>query len=172
MVRFTNVVCLTDLASTFDLRHIALQVTNVRYDPKRFNGLIWQHKKIGGTCLLFGSGRLVCNGNLTLTVARKRIRQYARCLEKLGYPVTLTRIHVVTRSAVHTLSQQINCAAFSSHVVGASYEPEIMNAVMVKRESIHFTCFPSAKVIITGIKTRTCLDRVVYPTLLEMELAL
>lgn len=170
MVRITNIVCKANLAVQINLRDVAMHVINVRYNPRQFNGLIWQHRQIGGTCLLFRNGQMICNGSLTFQIARRRVRQYARRLQRMGFDVRLTSIQIVTRSAVYDLTTRINCASFSCHMRG-TYEPEVMNAVMVKRQSVHFTCFSTGKIVITGIKGKQCLDNIVYPTLLEMGLA-
>lgn len=172
MVRITNVVCKADLGVDIDLRYVAMNVRDVRYNPGTFNGLIWQNRTIGGTCLLFRNGKVICNGNRTFTQARKRVRCYARYIEKrLGLVVNLKKVQLVTKSAVHELTSPFNCAVLSRCVHGASYEPEVMNAVMVKRNNIHFTCFTTGKIIITGIKNSHCLKNIVYPTLLELEIS-
>ncbi len=43
-------------------------------------------------------------------------------------------------------------------------------AAMFRKETVHFTCFHTGSVLITGIKSELLLDDVVVPTLLELEL--
>ena len=47
-----------------DLRQLCYEITNARYDPARFPGL-WQHRKIGGNCLVFSNGIINCNGKVS-----------------------------------------------------------------------------------------------------------
>ena len=42
-MRLTNVVVQGDLGCPIDLRDLILKLTNVRYDPRTFSALIWQH---------------------------------------------------------------------------------------------------------------------------------
>jgi TATA-box binding protein (TBP) (component of TFIID and TFIIIB) len=61
-MQLTNVVVQADLGCTLDLRVLTYRLTNVRYDPKVFSAVVWQHRKIGGNCLLFSNGKINCNG--------------------------------------------------------------------------------------------------------------
>jgi TATA-box binding protein (TBP) (component of TFIID and TFIIIB) len=51
-MQLTNVVVQADLACSLDLRVLTYRLTNARYDPKVFSAIVWQHRKIGGNCLL------------------------------------------------------------------------------------------------------------------------
>jgi len=166
MVQITNVVVQADLHVSVDLKHLANNARDIRYDPKLFSGAIWHHRKIGGCCLVFYNGKLNCNGNKNITEAKKRIRQYARLIQKLGYVVKLYKIEVVTMTAVHKLSSPLDVPTVLSTLNGASYEPELHNAIMLKRGRIHYNCFQSGKVVITGLHN----VQTIYATLLELEL--
>nr|XP_022288496.1 TATA-box-binding protein-like [Crassostrea virginica] len=68
-----------------DLRALANALVNVRYDPSRFSGLIWQHRNIGGNCLLFANGKINCNGKCdTIQQGVRRLRRYSRLLQRKG----------------------------------------------------------------------------------------
>ncbi|OWF41098.1 TATA-box-binding protein [Mizuhopecten yessoensis] len=95
-----NVVCDADLGCYVDLVELAGRIANVRYDPRVFSGLVWQHINIGGNCLVFASGKINCNGRASsFDEGRRRLRRYARMLQRLGWNVTLTNARVVTASA-------------------------------------------------------------------------
>jgi TATA-box binding protein (TBP) (component of TFIID and TFIIIB) len=64
-MRITNVVVQGELGCTFDLRELTQRLVNVRFDPRSFSGLIWQHCKIGGNCLLFSNGKKTVTGNVS-----------------------------------------------------------------------------------------------------------
>jgi TATA-box binding protein (TBP) (component of TFIID and TFIIIB) len=53
--------------------------------------------------------------------------------------------------------------------MGATYEPELFPAVMLRRGGVHFTCFHIGKVIVTGICDESIMEAVM-PTLIELEL--
>ena len=70
---------------------ITLKVDNTRYNPKTFSSVTWQHRKIGGNYLLFGNGKINCNGFAnTIRDGKMRLRQYARKVQKLEFNVHLT----------------------------------------------------------------------------------
>ena len=165
MVKMTNVVVQTDLHKSIDLSYLAKNARGIRYDPGKFSGAIWHHRKIGGCCLIFRNGKLNCNGSKNIAKAKRRITQYAQCIQRLGFPVKIKKIDVVTISAVHQVSSSLDFSKLCS-ILGATYEPEIFNGAMFKRGRTHFTCFHTGKIIITGVKE---IDAI-YPTLLEIEL--
>ena len=167
MLQITNVVVQTDLRASIDLKQLVNRVRDIRYDPGLFSAAIWRHNKIGGSCLVFHNGKLNCNGNRNIGQARKRIRQYARLIQKQGFPaVTIQKIDLITMSAVYQLSSNLDLNKACQLLPGARYDPEILNAFMVKRRNVHYNCFHTGKVVIMGIRN---ID-VVYPMLLELEL--
>jgi TATA-box binding protein (TBP) (component of TFIID and TFIIIB) len=90
-------------------------------------------------------------GNDSFIKARKDIRKYARLIAKMNYNVSLKSIKLVTQSAVATLSGKLNL--FDAYkVLKGHFEPEVFHALMLKQEGMHFTCFPSGKIVITGVK--------------------
>lgn len=165
MLQITNVVVQTDLHNIIDLTHLTNNSRDIRYDPRVFSAAIWKHKKIGGCCLVFRTGKLNCNGNRSVDEARKRIRQYARLIQKHGFGGNLQNIDIITMSAVYQVSSNFDFNKLQG-ILGATYEPELHNAAMLKRGKIHYNCFHTGKVVITGIKNTDA----IYPTLLELEL--
>ena len=168
MAQITNVVLTANLGSTLDLNLIARRATFIRYQPKKFSGAIWQHRKIGSTCLVFRTGKVVCIGAKSIEEGRKGVRQYARLLQNMGHYIHLKDICIQTMSAVYTTQARLIPEQLVTYL-GATYKPELMMAAMLKRQCIHFTCFPSGKVIIAGVKKMVDLDEVVLPTLMELE---
>ncbi|XP_045215099.2 uncharacterized protein LOC123565296 [Mercenaria mercenaria] len=166
----TNVVFSAHLDCAIDLRRLCYRISNARYDPRTFPGLIWQHKTIGGNCLVFSNGVINCNGKATsIQQGRQRLRRYARRIQRLGYTVCLKDIKCLTVSASHTLSTalDLNQLVKERQIV---YEPELFSAVNLKYDGVNFCCFHSGKVVITGIKDHAQLDEAVYPVLIELEL--
>ena len=61
-MKITNVVYSAHLGCPVDLSRMCGRLWNTRYDPKTFPGLIWQHRAIGGNCLVFANGNINCVG--------------------------------------------------------------------------------------------------------------
>ena len=150
-LRITNVVLRGDLKCLVNLTHVLNNVHNAIFNPKKYSGVIWQHRSIKSKCFLFHTGRIMCMGNSNVHSGKKDLRKYSRIIQKLGYLVTLKDVKVITKSAVATLSGRLDLHQVSL-VLKGYYEPEIFMAVMLKKGNTNFTCFSSGKVVITGVK--------------------
>ena len=144
MALITHRVYMTDLKCAFNLRHIASKSRDVVLTSKPFTVLRWRHKKIGGTCMIYASGKIIHHGE------KYQLRKYARLLQKLGYDVCLKYIKLLTQSATYTLPS-VNYSTLVK-TMNASYEPEVFHACILKRDGMNFTIYQSGKVVITGIK--------------------
>lgn len=163
--KVTNVVVGGDLHCTFKLKELTYKLRNCIYNPSRYSGMIWRHKSIISTCFLFHTGKILCMGNKSFYDAKKDLRKYARMLCRNGYDIQLDKIKLITKSAVSTMKGRLNLEEISKYMC-CSYEAEIFNAVLIKKYGTHFTCFPSGKVIMTGVKN---MGRI-YEILGELEL--
>ena len=104
-MKITNVVCSAHLNCTIDLISLCQRLSNCRYEPRSFPSLIWQHRNIGGNCLVFANGVINSNGKASsFREGQQRLCRYARLLHKYGCPVYLTDAKIITVSASHTFS--------------------------------------------------------------------
>ena len=166
VMQLTNVVVQGNLVCTVDLERLARDLVNVKYHPCRFSGLVWQHRRIGGNCLVFSTGVIITNGkSRSFEEGIQRLRRYARLLQKKGYCNALTRVKVVTASASHRLETSVK---LENVPFPYTYEPELFPAAMFRREGIHFTLHLSGALLVTGIKRPEDFDGVVYPVILEL----
>jgi TATA-box binding protein (TBP) (component of TFIID and TFIIIB) len=148
--------------TTLDLRRIALDNTNTIYCPQIFSAVTWRHHKIHGTLQIFSNGKLIHTGKPVSEEPRVHIRRYVRILQKQDHPVRLTSIRLVCMSATHKLSGKIDLCT----IPGSSYEPELFNAAILKRDSCTLCVFRTGVVVITGLRHPDS----AYPILLELEL--
>jgi transcription initiation factor TFIID TATA-box-binding protein len=163
--RMTNVVVSANLHCAVNLNYMVNAVNNAVYNPKKYSGMIWRHRRIKSKCFLFHTGNILCMGNDTVRCAKNDLRKYARLLTKKGYVVCLKNIKVVTKSAVATLSGKLDIKQ-AVHIIKGIYEPELFQALMFRKGKTHFTCFPSGKVVMTGVKAW----QKIFSTLMTLEL--
>jgi len=169
-MHLTNVICSAHLGCTVRLREACYQIDNTRYDPAHFPGLIWQHRRIGGNCLVFANGTIQCQGKArSLGEGIKRVRQYARILQTRGWPVVLSKIKVITASGFHILSGALNLDTLVQER-RLIYEPDLFPTANLTKDGVTFCCFSNGKIVIAGIKKKKDIDDVIVPTLLELEL--
>jgi TATA-box binding protein (TBP) (component of TFIID and TFIIIB) len=146
MVHITNVIVSANLECQFNLREIASRFNNTIYKPKAFQMVTWQHRRIVGKALLYASGKLFVTGVKHEPSARKSLTQYARYLQKNGYPVKISKIKLVTMSAVHKLTNEPDL----SKIPG--YELELANTAQIRKYGMTFLLHSTGTVMITGIK--------------------
>lgn len=169
-MRLTNVVVQGKLDHTVDLQTLANALTNVRYDPLRFSGLLLHHRKIGGHCKVFASGAIQCNGKCTsFQEGIKRFRCYARLLQRKGFCNCLEDVNIITASACHRFDEIVRLQNIPFYY---TYNPEVFPAIMFKRGGIHFTLHFSGAFLITGIKCSKDINEVIYPVILELGISL
>ena len=108
--------------------------------------------------MIYSNGKLICHGK------KLQMRQYARLLQNLGYPIRIQNVKLVTQSAVYQMKNRVEYTKIVK-IPGAVYEPEVFHAVCIKRHGVHFTVYRSGKVIITGLTKSNKIYRVVQPTL-------
>ena len=70
-------------------------------------------------------------------------------------------------SATYKLESRLSMTKLVGHFPTAVYEPEVFNAARMRLDTAHFTCFPSGRIIVTGIRKS---EDVLLSTLLELEL--
>ena len=173
--RVTNVVLKSVLVTgtPLDLPSLANVLNNVVYDPRQFSALRLRSKKIGGSMLLFANGYAVCHGPATNRFeARRRLRRYARRVQKAGYPdLRLTATGLVTVSLVASVGHRLNLLDVLALVTGATYEPELNNYLMLRTPRAHFNVFSTGKVVVTGVRKFSHITSDVVSTLIELSLA-
>jgi len=81
-----SIIASTDLKKELNLSSIStgLLSENVDYQPKKFPGLIYRMNDIGGSLLLFSSGKIVCTGTKNIEDATNAIKMMEEKLSSIG----------------------------------------------------------------------------------------
>ena len=165
-MRITNIVTTSHVNARLDLLQIARENTNIVYNPRRFSAATWRHKAIHGTLLLFPNGKLIHLGAPGPDEPRSSIRRYARILQNQKHTIRLSPCKLVCMSATHKLSGPIDLHEITQFCPGSSYEPECINAAIIKRPECTVCVFHTGTLVITGLKDPDA----AYPVILELEL--
>ena len=164
-MRITNIVLEIHLSERIDLTKVQECYPN-RCHRKMINALVWSLPNCHAKCLVFAKGYLNIGGKKS----EEDLLVYIKELRRLGYEsLSILDKKVLTMSAVHTLTGRIRYPELVLGM-GAMYEPEVFHAAMIHRGGVHFTIFTTGKVVMTGIKDQRCIDNLVYPTLMEMDI--
>ena len=81
----------------------------------------------------------------------------------------LTNVKVVTIAASFKTEGTLNLRNVVRYY-GGQYEPELFPAAMFSKDFIHFTCFHTGSVLMTGIKSNQQLLNTCIPILIELPL--
>ena len=146
----TNVVSSANLCVNIDLHKVTYLFGSIIKNNKMQN-VIWRHKKIKGTALLFSNGYISVHGNNSIQSAKKSLRQFARLLWTRGYSPNFKHIKINTISVCYKLGHKVDLTQLSFHS-NFSYEPELFSAAIISFGKLRFLLYCSGTIVITGIK--------------------
>ena len=155
--KLQNIVSTANLKSELDLRDIALRAKNAEYNPKRFAAVIMRIKEPKTTALIFASGKMVCTGARSEEDSRKAARQYAKIIQKLGYPVKFSEFKIQNIVGSCDVKFKISLSGLNIyHDKFSSYEPELFPGLIYKmyKPKIVLLIFASGKIVLTGAKEK------------------
>ena len=166
-----NIVCTANLNCKLNLKEIALQANNVKYEPKKFTGLIMKIKKPKATALIFPNGKIVCLGTKNEQEAKLACRKFAKIIAHLQFDVKLRNIRIQNIVGSYDMNFEIPLSALYFHIklnTGSTvaYEPEQFPGLIYhyllpnkedddensKNPNIVFLIFHSGKIVIAGAK--------------------
>lgn len=156
-IRITNIVCTCSFNTTIYLPHFVLLYPFCEWNRKKFAAATMRFTSPRTTCLVFGSGRLVCTGACTLIEAKVTIMQAMEMVKNAGYNPHVTDFRVQNIASAFEFSSSLNLAQlYSKWPEETNYEPELFPA-LIFRPSIQsngvYLIFESGRVVITGCKT-------------------
>jgi len=173
--KLQNIVSTANLKCELDLREIALRAKNAEYNPKRFAAVIMRIKEPKTTALIFASGKMVCTGARSEEDSKKAARQYAKIINKLGFPVKFTEFKIQNIVGSCDVRFPIRLEGLAnSHSRYCNYEPEMFPGLIYRmiKPKIVLLIFVSGKIVLTGAKERNDIFTAfqqIYPTLLSFK---
>ena len=162
-----NIVSTAELCCEIKLKHIALQVENTQYNPKKFTALIMRLKEPKTTALIFSNGKLICLGAKTEEDSIKACRKYAKIIKSLNYPVVFKNFRIQNIVGSCDVKFKIQLRKLYNYMVffigKVTYETEFFPGLIyqyldkkeenkVKKANIVFLIFKSGKIVISGAK--------------------
>ena len=186
-----NIVSTADLNCKLNLKEIALQANNVKYDPKKFSGLIMKIKEPKATALIFPNGKIVCLGAKNEEQSKNACRKFGKIIKKFGFSVTLGNFKIQNIVGSCKLNFKLPLIALYHHIIKkmnskVAYEPELFPGLIYhylapkinsdngneKNPNIVFLIFNSGNIVIAGAKNRNQIYEAfskVYPLLYKFK---
>jgi len=120
--------------------------------------------------MVFSNGKIMVNGKVTcIRDCIRRIRRYARVIQRLGWNVHLKKVKICTISAHFKVDHDLNLREIANLYKG-HYNPERFPAVYFSYKGINYTAFHTGTILMTGIKKECQLKSHCIPTILNMGL--
>ena len=170
-MNITNIVVKSSLNVDLNMRYIMMHIKDAKYDPSKFSAICWKHRSIQSSCLLFRNGKILLQGAKTYQQARLRMRRYARIIQRLGYNVALSAIEIVTITGLSDIGFPVDLNVMCSALPNASYEPELFNAMVYKKDNVSYSVFSSGKIVVAGVRHMSLINDVME-VLLELSLTI
>lgn len=164
-MEYTHQLLSARLNCELDLNDIAMRSANVIFTNVPFKMLEIRNRSIGGIAKFFFSGKILVHGSIPM------LRKYARKIQKLHYPVHLSHIKVLTKSAVYRMKEQVDYQKLVQFIPDLEYHAELFHGCILKKDYISFIIYSTGTVIICGIRKDEDEMEFIWPTILDLEVA-
>ena len=155
-INIVNVVASASLDQKIDLLAIMKVFRNVEYRPKQFPGLVFRLKRPKTATLIFSTGKMVCTGAKSETLARRAVHKVVRELKNNGI-VILNKPKIVIQNMVASanLHSKIDLEIAADVLDNVMYEPEQFPGLIyrMKEPKTVLLLFASGKLVCTGAKS-------------------
>lgn len=155
-IRITNVVCTANFNTSIYLPMFVSRYPFLEWNRKKFAAATLRFTDPKTTCLVFGSGRIVCTGASTLIAAKVSVLQALMMVQECGYTATITDWRVQNIASAFEFGRKLNLdKLYDAYPSETTYSPELFPA-LIFRPSIAtngvYLIFESGRVVITGCK--------------------
>ncbi len=158
MARLDNVVCTATLNWTFHFKELDLdKLKNASLNQSKLKSLILRDIQ-GTTCLLYESGKVVCNKSKSVEKSHNAVKFLAEKLNATyGYACQVSDFKVANMVASSELGFRIRLHEIhAAHLDRCFWDQENFAPGLryrFKDLSLTLTAFPSGKMYVTGAKT-------------------
>ncbi|KAF5401023.1 Transcription factor TFIID [Paragonimus heterotremus] len=166
-----NVIATVNLGCPIELRKVVLHIRSAEYNPKRFPGAVVRLREPRVTCLVFGTGKMVCTGARSEADCNLGARKCARILQKIGFPTRFMDFTVQNMVGLADLRFPIRLERLLlANEQMTQYEPEIFPGLIYRivKPRMAMLIFVNGKIVMTGCKSREQMHEAlnsVYPVL-------
>jgi len=154
-IKVENVVAFAVLGKKITLNKLVEKMENTEYEPEQFPGLVYRIKDPRAAALIFSSGKIVCTGAKSISMAKEAMKKIVNDIRKTGtsmprkFKINIENIVASTKIEVKP-KLMLDEIAISLEEV--EYEPEQFPGLVYRMKSPRtaFLLFGSGKIICTG----------------------
>ncbi len=156
VIEIVNVVASATIDQKLDLYKIQKKFPLVEYNPEQFPGAVFRLKSPKTSTLLFSTGKMVCTGSKSETLAVKAVNLVVDELRKGGIKIkknAVTTIQNIVSSI--NLGGRVHLEKAARTLPRSMYEPEQFPGVIHRMldPKVVILIFASGKLVCTGAKT-------------------
>ena len=154
-VNIENVVASATLNQKIDLNSVVKTFPTVEYRPEQFPGLVFRLKTPKTATLIFNSGKMVCTGAKSESLAKKAVRKVVQELKGNGILISgKVEIQVQNIVASASLGGRIDLEKSAFTLTKTMYEPEQFPGLIYRmaEPKVVILLFASGKLVCTGAK--------------------
>jgi transcription initiation factor TFIID TATA-box-binding protein len=153
-VEIQNVVAVATLDLKLDLLAIMKVFRNVKYDPKRFPGLVFKLKRPKTATLIFTTGKMVCTGARSERGAKSAVGKVVRELRRQDFIIMSPEIDIVNIVGTADFGGEVDLESMADILDDVLYEPEQFPGLIYRmtEPNVVLLIFTSGKLVITGAK--------------------
>lgn len=155
-IRPVNIVATLDLSTPINLELLMTYLSpthTIRYEPKRFPGLIVKTASV--SFLIFRTGKIVISGCKSEKEIEEAAKMILRSISKI-VPELPPRIRILVQNAVYTAElpvEPIDLETLSEKIQNSMYDPEYFPGLIYKTPRATVLLFSTGKMVIAGTKT-------------------
>ncbi|MBN1391103.1 MAG: TATA-box-binding protein [Candidatus Thermoplasmatota archaeon] len=173
-IHIQNVVSSSSAGVPLDLQKISMALDDAEYVPEKFPGLIYKVKDPKTALLLFSSGKLVCTGAKSVTMAEEVVGRVLTMIKEMGVNVdTAPKVTVQNIVATTDLGRELNLnsIAITLGLEKVEYEPEQFPGLVyrVDHPRVVALLFGSGKIVCTGAREIEDIDIALGEIVKELE---
>jgi transcription initiation factor TFIID TATA-box-binding protein len=154
-IKVENVVAFAVLGRRIVLNKLVEKMGNTEYEPEQFPGLVYRIKDPRAAALIFSSGKIVCTGAKSISMAKEAMKKIVNDIRKTGvsmprkFKVTIENIVASTKIDV---KPKLMLEEIAISLEEVEYEPEQFPGLVYRMKSPRtaFLLFGSGKIICTG----------------------
>ena len=152
--KINNIVATANLCTAIYLPFVIEKFPFCEYNRKKFAAMTVRFQDPRTTCLVFGSGRVVCTGASSMLKCRLAIAEVWRMVLETGYAGSVVRdFRVQNIVANYNFGKKLNLSQlYEQYQTEANYAPGLFPGVVMRfgGTKVVYLVFESGKAIITG----------------------
>lgn len=154
-INIENMVASTQIADELDLKRLAREIPDSKYNPEEFPGLVLHFDTPKTAALVFSSGKVVCTGAKNTEDVNAAVHNITDKIKGVGIPVfEKPKVNIQNIVASSDLKKKLHLSSIAKGLLleNVEYEPEQFPGLVYRMKDLGVVLllFSSGKLVCTG----------------------